>query len=585
MDFSTLKSIQAQSTRREIAPSPAGREIRSLTLLSRAKNRLKYTTQSSTQSSAQRAELRKRVARCLWLAFVCLCGPGALHADAPQIDRLFPPGGQLGTTVDVKFSGKPGKGALRTWTASNELQVNVSEERDSAKITIPKLATPGIHWLRLYNEHGATELLPFVVGLIEEAAETEPNDTIEESQPVDAAAVTINGVLQKTGDVDAYSIDLQQGQTLVASVDAHRSLASPVDTVIQILNAAGTVVAHNDDDHGLDPQIVFPVTEAGRYHVRVFGFPATPDKNIRLAGAASYVYRLTVTTGAFVDHTEPLSLAPDQAGEVKLYGWNLESNTRSADRPMLTPDDDANESPFVVSLNTALPAFVPVALYSVSTEQTARDQPLSLPFSLTGHISEPDERDVFTFTGSKRQSITLAVRARSYWSLLDPVLTVIRPGGKVFKEYDDRSREDLDIETTIKLPDDGTYSVAITDRYSDGGDRYFYELTVSEPKPEFRIDSDKTAFTFAAKEPLAIPIRIDRRNGFSDSIDFAVRGLPDGIEFQTGASHPKGDTSKTVKITLHRQSEKPWSGNIRIVGLSEDSRSTASLWLTVPPVP
>ena len=517
--------------------------------------------------------------------FLSLCITCALHADAPKVDRLFPPGGRTGTTVDVKFAGNPGSGSLRGWSARNELQVSVSEKNDAAKIEIPESASPGLHWLRLYNEYGATELMPFVVGLIPELSEAEPNNSMEASQPVAAPSITVNGVLQKSGDVDVYSFDLQKAQTLIASVDAHRSLASPVDIVMQILDAAGTVVAHNDDDHGLDPQIVFSARQSGWYHIRIFGFPATPNKTIRLAGATSYVYRLTLTTGAFVDHTEPLSLPARQEGAVRLHGWNLESDTASAEQQDPLPGKNADEAPFVVAHDITLPAFIPVAQYPVTTEESALDQPLSLPFAVTGHISESDERDVFTLIGAKHQSITLAVRARSHWSLLDPVLTVIRPNGKVLKEYDDASREDLDIETTVKLPEDGTYSIALTDRYGDGGNRYFYEMTASEPRPGFRVSTVKTAFTFKAKEPLTIPVKVDRNNGFAESIDFAVRGLPEGVEFQTGASHPEGDTSTAVKITLHRQSDKPWSGAIRIMGVSEDSRSTTSLWLTAPPAP
>ena len=37
----------------------------------------------------------------------------------------------------------------------------------------------------------------------------------------------------------------------------------------------------------------------------------------------SFVYRLTLTTGGFVDHTLPLAVRRGQPAEIKLGGWNL----------------------------------------------------------------------------------------------------------------------------------------------------------------------------------------------------------------------------------------------------------------------
>ena len=36
-------------------------------------------------------------------------------------------------------------------------------------------------------------------------------------------------------------------------------------------------------------------------------------------------YRLTLTTGGFVDHTLPLAVQAGQPAEVALFGWNLPS--------------------------------------------------------------------------------------------------------------------------------------------------------------------------------------------------------------------------------------------------------------------
>jgi hypothetical protein len=105
-------------------------------------------------------------------------------AEPPKIDALFPAGGQRGTTVECKVTGGAGDGTLQVWTKSGQLSLEFSEKKDSAKVAIPADADPRVHWLRFSNEHGATDLRPFVVGLIEEVLETEPNNQLSESEVI-----------------------------------------------------------------------------------------------------------------------------------------------------------------------------------------------------------------------------------------------------------------------------------------------------------------------------------------------------------------------------------------------------------------
>ena len=124
---------------------------------------------------------------------------------------------------------------------------------------------------------------PFVVGTLPEMLEQEPNnglDQVQESQ----LPVTINGRLERSGDIDVYAVRLQKGETLVASLEANRILASPMDGVLQICDDAGFVIEQNDDCRGLDPQMAFTAPRDGAYRLRVFAFPSTPNSTIRFAG-------------------------------------------------------------------------------------------------------------------------------------------------------------------------------------------------------------------------------------------------------------------------------------------------------------
>ena len=111
--------------------------------------------------------------------------------------------------------------------------------------------------------------------------------------------------------MDGFAVALTRGQTLVASLEAERHLGSPMDAVLQVVSPDGFVLAQNDDDIGRDPRIVFEAPSAGTYIVRLFAFPAKPDSSIRFAGGSDYVYRLTLTTGGFIDYAFPLAVGRD----------------------------------------------------------------------------------------------------------------------------------------------------------------------------------------------------------------------------------------------------------------------------------
>src|SRR5262249_22269864 len=145
-------------------------------------------------------------------------------------------------------------------------------------------AVPGTYWIRLHDEHGASALRPFLVGLLPEVQEVEPNDDSKNPQVIATPNVIVNGRLAKDGDVDVYAVEWKKGQTLVASVEAQRTLRSPMDGVLQILTPDGIVQAQDDDYHGFDPQIAFTAPKDGRYLVRLFAFPSDPTAAIKFAG-------------------------------------------------------------------------------------------------------------------------------------------------------------------------------------------------------------------------------------------------------------------------------------------------------------
>ena len=244
-------------------------------------------------------------------------------AAAPELKFLFPGGGQRGTTVSVKATGK------FDWPVGvrcGGADVVCAEETGELQISIPDDLPSDRIWLRLHNEQGASNMVPFEVGQLPEMREQEPNNSPRTAQTLESPNVTVNGVLHQRAEVDAFAINLNQGETLTAAVAANHRLGSPMDAILQLTTRDGTVLAENHDTVGLDPRLQFTVRRTDAYVVRIFAFSSTPNTTIALQGGADYVYRLTLTTGPFVTHALPMTVPADYPGQhhCQWMAWTVE---------------------------------------------------------------------------------------------------------------------------------------------------------------------------------------------------------------------------------------------------------------------
>ena len=232
----------------------------------------------------------------------------AVRGTAPALTSLFPAGAQQGKTVEVLASGTFAHWLVRAWADRKGVEIKAAKDKGKLIVTVAANVAPGVCWIRLYDAQGASVPRPFLIGTLPEVMEKEPNDEPRKPQVLPALPVVVNGRLDKDGEVDGFAIRLRKGETLVASLEANRTLGSPMDGVLQVLSAEGFVLEENNDDRGLDPQVVFTAPKEGGYIVRTFAFPAQPSSGIRFAGGPTYIYRLTLTAGGFADYAFPLAV-------------------------------------------------------------------------------------------------------------------------------------------------------------------------------------------------------------------------------------------------------------------------------------
>jgi hypothetical protein len=489
-------------------------------------------------------------------------------AAPPEVTALSPSGGQRGTEVRVQFIGKADAANVQVWSDRPGIEFVSPDGKDAVKLKIAADAPLGTAWLRFHNAEGASSLRPFVIGAAPEMPETEPNDDLPRANAPAQLPVTINGVLQKSGEVDAFRIALKKGETLMAVVAARQSLGSPMDGVLQISDAAGFVLEQNNDRHGFDPQVALAAPQDGDYFVRVFAFPADPNTSIQFSGAPTYVYRLTLTSGPLMDHVMPCAVLSNQPASVRPFGFHLPPDPGELSLP---PMPNGVHPVFQAGWeSTAKVLFTPSPpVIEQEPNPLAQPQPAMIPGVLCGVVGEPKDVDAWKFSAKAGQRFALRLTAKELDSALDAVVRIYDSAGQKLAEVDDAPQDEADAVLDFAAPKDGDYLVAITDRFAHGGRDYWYALTVAEPQASAVLSAAADHFTIKAETPLEIPVTIERRQGYALPIKIAVEGLPDGITAEAVASEPSGDSSKMVKLAVKSTRMEPWSGPIRIVGRAE----------------
>ncbi len=181
-------------------------------------------------------------------------------------DVVYPAGGRVGSKTKVRFIEKDG---------SFEEESQLPNEADPNYMILSK------------TQESAPSGNPFRLVDFDNALEVEPNDEqakatkLEKGEPI-----AINGIIEKPGDIDYFTVPLKKGQQVVLQAYA-QSLGSPLDTVVNVYNEKGGSLGGNDDGGGrrrLDSKQTINPPADGLYTIRV------TDHLER--GGPNFVYRL-----------------------------------------------------------------------------------------------------------------------------------------------------------------------------------------------------------------------------------------------------------------------------------------------------
>lgn len=262
--------------------------------------------------------------------------------ELPFLASVFPLGGQAGQPLSLETRG---------WNL------------DGAElVTPPADAPPGLHWVWVRKGAYVSNPLPVAIDTLPEIRDQEPNNDRTQAQKV-TLPVIVNGRIDQPGDWDVYEIEGQSGQTVVVEVLARR-LASPMDSLVKIVNESGEILALSDDYHDAasgwntdhaDSYLMFKLPADGRYFVYI--------GDTRRQGGPECAYRLRISPPRpdFALRVIPSRVVIPSKGSVSLTvfairrdGLDQPITLRCVDLPPGVESPGATLAPNQTSVNVAV---------------------------------------------------------------------------------------------------------------------------------------------------------------------------------------------------------------------------------------
>jgi hypothetical protein len=173
-------------------------------------------------------------------------------------------------------------------------------------------------------------------------------------------------------------------------------------------------------------------------------------------------------------------------------------------------------------------------------------QPTVLPATLVGTIAAPGDSDRYDFEGKAGDDLVFAVIASKLGSRLESLLTVSDSGDRVLAEAG-KNDPNQDAALNFRLPQDGKYTLTISDREGGGGMNDYYRV-------------DAGALPYMTRYfPLGVPA--------GETAAVAVEGVNLGGLHELRIDAPKqAEDGTTVPVTLKENAGLPLNKVRLVVG-------------------
>jgi hypothetical protein len=193
-----------------------------------------------------------------------------LHVGSfPKPTSVFPLGGKKGETVTLKFFSEA------TGEFSQQIKLpDTPDEKFGIFAQLDGFTSPTPNWIRVSD-------FPNVLATADNR--DREHAIVTDLQP----PLALNGIIAQKNQESWFRFNATKGATLEVNVFARR-LRSPMDPVIEVLDAAGKSLAANDDSAGADSSLKFTANETTNYFVRV--------RDTLHESGRDFAYRVEITT-------------------------------------------------------------------------------------------------------------------------------------------------------------------------------------------------------------------------------------------------------------------------------------------------
>ncbi len=338
--------------------------------------------------------------------------------------RLTLVGGRINMATAVYFDDPAITGTIVAPVDPNQAIVRVDAKIGAA-------ARTGLHRVYVQTPNGTTGSVVFAVYPWQLVAQVEPNNAIENAQPIPSECV-VAGALDAPGDVDVFKVDAKSGEEIVFDCVA-QPLRSRLQPVMTIIDSAGKALTESKQIPGrADAMLGYRFEKAGTYYLQL--------RDYESAGGGDVYYRLNVGHFPIVTEAFPLGIQRGQTAEVSVKGFNL----GGVDKVKVTAPNDMNwGAMFGLPMTTPNGPLYATRLLAVSGDPEARAnnansvrqnaQTLPVPSAVNGVLSTVSAQPLshyYRFNAKKGQRLVLDVMARRLGSKLDSEIEILDAQGK-----------------------------------------------------------------------------------------------------------------------------------------------------------
>nr|WP_309685219.1 PPC domain-containing protein [Armatimonas sp.] len=499
--------------------------------------------------------------------------PATAQTLRPKVRSIVPTGGQRGTSVECVIAGvnigygtallfeNPGITVATLKPETPAAGAKNPESKLTATLALAPGLPPGRYVFRVATPLGSSEPGYVVVGQWPELTEKEPNNTPQTAQAL-MGPVTVNAKSDGGEDVDVYKVTLTAGEPFVAEAQAGSSLgaAATMEPVLVLRDTDGHDVASASALARPDARLIFTPRKSGEYFLVV--------RDLRYQGSADHHYRLSIGKLPTITSTFPLGGQAGSTARLALTGVNLLTTETTFALPSELPFDPM---PFTQGLRLDVSPF-PDTVEAEPNDSVKLSQLIALPVTVNGQLTSPSptrpDVDCFRFAATKGQVVLLEVFAARLGSRLDGVLTVLNKDGGELASNDDARGKDPFLAFTA--PDNGEFTVRISDLNGRSGPEFSYRLRVAPATPEFALTVAPDCLSIAPGDRIPVIVSATRQYGLDSEIALSFTGLPPGVQLVGTPQIPRGQSEVTLFLTADASAAPSPTVPLRVTGSAQN---------------